>query len=92
MATMMMMMMMESMWVRRWTGDEQRETENDRSLLGSDFDKSDLTENEQRQYRKIEELRSKRAKLRSSRRSAGSDAAAKLDDQIESMEQSLYDR
>lgn len=43
----------------------QMENENERSLLGADFDKSDLTDPERRQLQKIAELRAKRAKLRS---------------------------
>ena len=38
----------------------QMENENERSLLGADFDKSDLTDPERRQLQKIAELRAKR--------------------------------
>ena len=82
----------------------QMENENERSLLGADFDKSDLTDPERRQLQKIAELRAKRAKLRSNSQrkpnrgtnngpnGSGSEALRKLEEQIDSLEQSLYDR
>lgn len=88
----------------------ENENENERSLLGADFDKSDLTDPERRQLQKIAELRAKRAKLRSNSQrkpnrgpsgpnngtngpnGGGSEALGKLEEQIDSLEQSLYDR
>lgn len=85
----------------------QMENENERSILGADFDKSDLTDPERRQLQKIAELRAKRAKLRSNSQRKpnrgtsgsnngpsgnGSEALGKLEEQIDSLEQSLYDR
>ena len=58
----------------------------DGSLLGADFDASDLTASEQKQYQKILELRERRAKQRSGGKGPGSST------QLESLEQSLYDR
>lgn len=82
---------------------DQLESENDRSLLGPDFDPSDLTDPERRQFQKIAELRAKRAKLRSNSQrkpsrgagganEPGAEALAKLEAQLEALEQSLYDR
>lgn len=72
----------------------QTEEEASMTLLGSNFDTSDLTESEQRQYRKILELREKRGKLQSAKkpREDRESALAKLESQLDSLEQSLYDR
>ena len=67
------------------------------TLLGSNFDTSDLTEVEQRQFQKIKELRAKRNKMQSTKRWKNEkenreETLSKLENQIDSLEQSLYDR
>ena len=67
------------------------------TLLGSNFDTSDLTEVEQRQFQKIKELRAKRSKMQATKRWKNEkenreETLSKLENQIDSLEQSLYDR
>ena len=67
------------------------------TLLGSNFDTSDLTEAEQCQFQKIKELRAKRNKMQATKRWKNEkenreETLSKLENQIDSLEQSLYDR
>ena len=67
------------------------------TILGSSFDTSDLTETEKKQYEKILELRAKKARMSANKKWKNEkenreDTLTKLEDQIDSMEQSLYDR
>jgi hypothetical protein len=67
------------------------------TILGSSFDTSDLTETEKKQYEKILELRAKKARMSANKKWKNEkenreDTLTKLENQIDSMEQSLYDR
>ena len=67
------------------------------TILGSSFDTSDLTEAEKKQYEKILELRAKKARMSANKKWKNEkenreDTLTKLENQIDSMEQSLYDR
>lgn len=67
------------------------------TILGSSFDTSDLTETEKKQYEKILELRAKKARMTANKKWKNDkenceDTLTKLENQIDSMEQSLYDR
>ena len=67
------------------------------TILGSSFDTSDLTETEKKQYEKILELRAKKARMSANKKWKNEkenreDTLTKLENQIDSMEQSLYER
>lgn len=67
------------------------------SILGSHFNTQDLTEDEKRQYNKIVQLREKREKMQSNKkwRNEKEDREKTLDkltNQIDSLEQTLYDK
>ena len=67
------------------------------SILGSHFNTQDLTEEEKRQYSKIVQLREKREKMQSNKkwRNEKENREETLDtltSQIESLEQTLYDK
>ena len=67
------------------------------TILGSSFDTSDLTDSERKQYEKIQELRTKKARMSANKKWKNEkenreETLTKLENQIDSMEQSLYDR
>lgn len=67
------------------------------SILGSHFNTHDLTEEEKRQYSKIVQLREKREKMQSNKKWRNEkenreETLDKLTSQIESLEQTLYDK
>ena len=67
------------------------------SILGSHFNTQDLTEEEKRQYSKIVQLREKREKMQSNKKGRNEkenreETLDKLTSQIESLEQTLYDK
>ena len=67
------------------------------SILGSQFNTQDLTEEEKRQYSKIVQLREKREKMQSNKKWRNEkenreETLDKLTSQIESLEQTLYDK
>lgn len=67
------------------------------SILGSHFNTQDLTEEEKRQYNKIVQLREKREKMQSNKKWRNEkenreETLDKLTSQIESLEQTLYDK
>lgn len=66
-------------------------------MLGAHFNSSDLTEEEKRQYEKITQLREKREKMASNKKWRNEkenreETLQKLENQIESLEQTLYDK
>ena len=67
------------------------------SILGSHFNTQDLTEEEKRQYGKIVQLREKREKMQSNKKWRNEkenreETLDKLTSQIESLEQTRYDK
>lgn len=67
------------------------------SILGSHFNTQDLTEEEKQQYSKIVQLREKREKMQSNKKWRNEkenreETLDKLTSQIESLEQTLYDK
>ena len=67
------------------------------TILGSSFDTSDLTDSERKQYEKIQELRTKKSRMSANKKWKNEkenreETLTKLENQIDSMEQSLYDR
>lgn len=80
-----------------WSSFFQVEDESSMTLLGNGFDTSDLTEQERQQFQKIKDLRAKRDKMQANKRwkNEKEDREAtleKLENQIDSLEQSLYDK
>ena len=67
------------------------------SILGSHCNRQDLTEEKKRQYSKIVQLREKREKMQSNKKWRNEtenreETLDKLTSQIESLEQTLYDK